>query len=490
MLLGLDLGSSSVKVCLVDAETRCVLASAQSPESEMAIHAPQPGWAEQDPEEWWKHTVIAIRKVLAACSRQASDVKAVGIGYQMHGLVVLDEDGKVLRPSIIWCDSRAVAMGVKAEKALGEVFCRENLLNAPGNFTASKLGWVRENEPRIFEKTAVFMLPGDYLAYRLSGMPCSTESGLSEGILWDFRQNKPAEKLLRYFGIGAEMAPKLVPTFGDQGHVTARVATETGLPAGIPITYRAGDQPNNAWAMRALEPGDMAGNGGTSGVVYAVSNRLKADPLNRVNNFAHVNHSAADPRIGVLLCINGAGSMYRWLRRETGTEDYPVLEAMALKVPSGADGLRVLPFGNGVERMLQNRPCGARILNLDVNRHSRAHLLRAGLEGIACAFRYGVDIMRENGLEPRVLRVGHDNLFLSAVFSQSIADLCNVRIDVVTGNGAWGAAVGAGYGAGMYRSPQEALGEVQAEKTYEPKGDSEALYASWKSHLEQALQQP
>jgi len=487
MLLGLDLGSSSVKACLVDADTRRVLASAQSPNSEMTIHAPQPGWAEQDPEEWWKHAVIAIKKVLAACGRQASDVKAVGIGYQMHGLVVLDEKGKVLRPSIIWCDSRAVAIGEKAREALGNAYCNDHLLNAPGNFTASKLGWVRENEPRIFEKTAVFMLPGDYLAYRLSGVVCSTESGLSEGILWDFKQNKPAEKLLRHFGIGGEMVPKLVPTFGDQGHITSTASTETGLPAGIPITYRAGDQPNNAWAMRAIEPGDMAGNGGTSGVVYAVSDLLRADPLNRVNNFAHVNHNATMPRIGVLLCINGAGSMYRWLRRETGTEDYPILETMATSVPAGADGLRVLPFGNGVERMLHNQPCGARVLNLDVNRHSRAHLLRAGLEGIACAFRYGVDIMRENGLEPRVLRVGPDNLFRSAVFSQSIADLCKVRIDVVDGNGAWGAAVGAGYGARWYLTPKEALGEAKAEKSYEPKSDLEAVYASWKSHLEQAI---
>ncbi|MCC6410776.1 MAG: carbohydrate kinase [Saprospiraceae bacterium] len=488
MLLGLDLGSSSIKACLVDVDTRKVLASAQSPENEMVIHAPQPGWAEQDPEEWWKHTVLAIRNVLAACGRQASDVKAVGIGYQMHGLVVLDKQGKVLRPSIIWCDSRAVDVGDDIYRALGENYCREHLLNAPGNFTASKLHWVDIYESEVYEKTAVFMLPGDYLAYRLTGLAGTTQSGLSEGILWDFKNHALPEKMLSLLGINPDIIPIIFPTFGIQGLVTKTAATETGLPEGIPITYRAGDQPNNAWAMRALEPGDMAGNGGTSGVVYAVSDQLRADPLNRVNNFAHVNHSAQDPRIGVLLCINGAGSMYRWLRRETGTEDYPVLENMAAKVPAGADGLRVLPFGNGVERMLQNRPCGARVLGLDVNRHSRAHLLRAGLEGIACAFRYGVDIMRENGLEPRVLRVGPDNLFRSAVFSQSIADLCKVRIDVVAGNGAWGAAVGAGYGAYIYHSHQEALGEVKAEKTYEPQDDSEALYSSWKSQLEQAIQ--
>jgi xylulokinase len=488
MLLGLDLGSSSVKACLVDADTRRVLAAAQSPDSEMPIHAPQSGWAEQDPEAWWQHAVVAVQRVLAACGRPASEVKAVGIGYQMHGLVVLDKNGAVLRPSIIWCDSRAVSIGDRAAATLGETYCNKHLLNQPGNFTASKLRWVQENEPAVFEKIAAFFLPGDYLAYRLTGYIATTRSGLSEGILWDFEKNEPAQQLLHTYGIAPNRVPDLVPTFGEQGRLTARAAAETGLPAGIPVAYRAGDQPNNAWAMRALEPGDMAGNGGTSGVVYAVSNRKQADPLNRVNNFLHVNHALApDPRIGVLLCINGAGSMYRWLRRETGIDDYPALEQLAAGVPQGADGLRVLPFGNGVERMLQNRPCGARILDLDVNRHNRAHLLRAGLEGIACAFRYGVDVLRENGLEPRVLRVGHDNLFRSSVFAQSIADLCRVRIDVVPGNGAWGAAVGAGFGAGLYGSPEEALGPLVVEKSFEPANDAEDLYLSWKKHLDHVL---
>lgn len=489
--IGYDIGSSSIKAALVAAETGQTLGVAQSPPQELAIAAPQPDWAEQDPAVWWIHLIAATQQLLASTGVPAEAIVAVGIAYQMHGLVLIDEHQEVLRPAIIWCDSRAVAIGQEAFTALGSNFCLSHLLNSPGNFTAAKLRWVQVHEPEVFARVRHFLLPGDYVAMRLSGRVSTTITGLSEAMLWDFSTHGIAQFLLDHWQLSETLVPPVVPIFGEQGRVSAAAAAATGLPAGIPITYRAGDQPNNALALGVLEPGELAGTGGTSGVVYAVLDQPIYDPLSRVNGFAHVNHQPERPRIGQLLCINGAGIQYSWLRRmvQAGALDYAAMEALASTVPVGAAGLMVHSFGNGAERMLENRQLGAQVSGLNFNRHQEGHLVRATLEGLAFAFAYGVAILQTLGVAPQKLRVGNDNLFRSAIFSETLATLLNCRIEVMETTGAAGAARGAGLGlAGG--TPVVSPQHLPLERVYHPAAAPAAYqeaYAAWCMRLNQLL---
>lgn len=489
-LLGYDIGSSSVKVALVNANNGSVLGTAQHPETEMPIAAPHPDWAEQNPEDWWKAACAATQILLANTQVRPNQIAAIGIAYQMHGLVVVDTMGKVLRPAIIWCDSRAVSIGNQAFTALGEDFCLKNYLNAPGNFTASKLRWVQENEPAIFDQIDKIMLPGDYIAYRMSDEIYTTVTGLSEGVLWDFEANEPAKRLLDYYEIPTRMLADISPVFGLQGKLTPKAAAELGLIAGIPIGYRAGDQPNNALALNVLRPGEVAATGGTSGVVYAVSERPVFDPQQRVNSFAHVNYTPETPLTGVLLCINGAGSLYRWVREQIGNSqhNYPAMEALAATVPIGSEGLSILPFGNGAERMLGNQNPGAQIFGLQFNRHEQPHLYRAALEGIAFAFVYGMQAMQEMGIPIHTMRVGNDNLFQSAVFSNTISTLMHVNIEMLETTGAIGAAKAAGVSIGIFNNVEEAMSQgIMPVERYRPESSNlkplEAAYLRWRGFL-------
>lgn len=473
LLLGFDIGSSSVKAALVDAGSGKTLGVAQYPEQEMLIAAPRPDWAEQDPNTWWSAACAASRQLLADTGVDARQIGGIGISYQMHGLVCLSKNGTVLRPSIIWCDSRAVDIGQQAFEALGQELCLAHLLNSPGNFTASKLRWVKENEPEIFEQIDKIMLPGDYIAYRMTGEMATTITGLSEGILWDFKHQKPASSLLEHYGIPAEMLPPIVPVIGFQGSLQKDAAEALGLPAGIPVGYRAGDQPNNALALNVLRPGEVAATGGTSGVVYAVTDQPRFDPQMRVNSFAHVNYSAEQPFTGVLLCINGAGSAYRWARQAFGFQHlgYEQLETLAATAPVGSEGLTVHPFGNGAERMLGNQNPGATLAGLQFNRHEPAHFFRAVLEGIAFSFAYGIGVMREIGVPIHQLRVGNDNLFQSTIFSKTIATLVGAPIEVLSTTGAVGAAKAAGVAAGAYSGIGAAMQGGVVVREIEPEKD-------------------
>ena len=486
-LLGYDIGSSSVKASLVDAEMGKCAASAFFPPQEAPIRSPQPGWAEQDPADWWGYLKQATAAVLAQTRCDAADIKAIGISYQMHGLVCVDKDQQVLRPSIIWCDSRAVPYGQRAFEALGEDWCLQHLLNSPGNFTAAKLAWVKENEPAVYEKIAKIMLPGDYIAMRLTGEAATTVSGLSEGIFWDFVENQPSKRLLDYFGFDASVLSPLVPTFGEQGRLTAAAARELGLAAGTPVTYRAGDQPNNALSLNVLNPGEIASTAGTSGVVYGVIGQVAHDPLSRVNPFAHVNHTADAPRLGVLLCINGTGILNAWMRRFVAQEgvSYAAMNALAAEVPIGSDGISILPFGNGAERMLENRDMGCSIHGVNFNRHDRRHLLRAAQEGIVFSFQYGIEIMQQMGLRVDRIHAGKANMFLSPLFRETLAGVSGATIELYDTDGSVGAARGAGIGAGIYRSAAEAFSTLERLDVVEPARQAEyrAAYEQWKSYL-------
>lgn len=489
LLLGFDIGSSSVKVSAIEAESGKCLASAFSPKKEMEINAIKPGWAEQSPSLWWDHLKKALHEVLAKKEVNKSDIKAIGISYQMHGLVVTDKKTNVLRPSIIWCDSRAVNIGNKAFSEIGENTCLENLLNSPGNFTASKLKWVKENEPGIYENTAKIMLPGDYIAYRLTGEAVTTISGVSEGIFWDFKKNELAGFLFDHLNLDKSLIPDIVPTFSDQGTLLPKVADELGLPPGVKVTYRAGDQPNNAFSLNVLEPGEIAATAGTSGVVYGVSEQIKYDPESRVNTFAHVNHTEDKNRLGVLLCVNGTGILYSWLKKNLGfgDENYGDLNKVAAKIPIGSNGLTILPFGNGAERMLLNKETGCSMHGIDFNRHSRADIIRAAQEGIAFAFKYGMDIMKKTGIETRMIRAGKANMFLSEIFRNTLSAITDATIELYDTDGSRGAAIGAGVGVGAYANFAEAFHSLQKLDVIIPDHTStkncEDAYQRWLSAL-------
>lgn len=488
-LLGYDIGSSSVKCSLVDAQSGVCLGTAFAPKSEAPIKAVNPGWAEQNPEDWWSYLKAATADVMSQCNIDVKDIAAIGISYQMHGLVCVDKDQNVLRPAIIWCDSRAVGIGEEAFSELGRSQCLTHLLNTPGNFTASKLAWVKRNEPEIFEKIAHIMLPGDYIAMRLTGEICTTVSGLSEGMFWDFQNGDVANFLLDYYGIPRSFIPEIKPTFAEQGRLTEAVAKELGLAAGIPVTYRAGDQPNNALSLNVFEPGEIASTAGTSGVVYGVNGEISFDPKSRVNTFAHVNHQKGNNRLGILLCINGTGILNAWMKRNIMLEglSYADMNDIAAQAPIGSKGVSVMPFGNGAERVLENREAGCSFHGINFNTHNRSHLLRAAQEGIVFGFKYGIEIMEDMGMPINKIHAGNANMFLSPLFRDTLAGVTGATIELYDTDGSIGAAKGAGMGAGIYKDHNEAFASLQKMKVIEPKAaDMPAYneaYQLWKSHI-------
>lgn len=492
-LLGFDVGSSSVKASLVDSDSGVCVASAFYPEKEAPIIAVKSGWAEQDPQMWWDNAKLSLKKVMADSSVKGEDIKAIGISYQMHGLVCVDKNQNVLRPSIIWCDSRAVPYGEKAFENIGPKECLGHLLNSPGNFTASKLAWVKENEPQLFEKIYKIMLPGDYIAMKLSGTINTTISGLSEGMLWDFKNKKVAKFLLDYFGFDESLIADIVPTFSVQSEVSEAAANELGLKAGTPISYRAGDQPNNALSLNVFNPGEIASTAGTSGVVYGVLGEANYDIKSRVNTFAHVNYQKDMERLGVLLCINGTGILNAWMRRNVAPEgiSYSDMNDMMVSVPVGSDGITIIPFGNGAERVLENKEIGCSIHGVNFNKHGKAHLMRAAQEGIVFSFCYGMEVMQQMGMDIHKIHAGKANMFLSELFRNTLAGVSGATIELYETDGSVGAAKGAGMGCGIYKDHDEAFATLKKLAVIEPdeKRRAEYLqaYSLWKETLLQQI---
>ena len=492
-LLGLDVGSSSVKASLVNADSGACVASAFYPEKEAPIKAVKAGWAEQDPQMWWDNAKLSLQKVMSDASVKGEDVKAIGISYQMHGLVCVDKDMNVLRPSIIWCDSRAVPYGEKALESIGRDVCLSRLLNSPGNFTAAKLAWVKENEPDVYECIYKIMLPGDYIAMKLSGVINTTISGLSEGMFWDFKNKEVAGFLLDYFGFDKSLIADIVPTFSVQSEVCAAAAAELGLKEGTPISYRAGDQPNNALSLNVFNPGEIASTAGTSGVVYGVLGDVNYDDRSRVNTFAHVNYTDELDRLGVLLCINGTGILNAWVRRNVAPEgiSYSDMNEMTASVPIGGDGVTIIPFGNGAERVLENREIGCSIHGLNFNKHGKAHIMRAAQEGIVFSFCYGMEVMQQMGMDIKKIHAGRANMFLSDIFRNTLAGVSGATIELYETDGSVGAAKGAGMGCGIYKDNNEAFATLKKLSVIEPdesrRGEYLEAYASWKETLQKLI---
>mgnify|MGYP005672856971 FL=1 len=488
--LGLDIGSSSVKAAIVDAKSGKSILSVHEPKNEMSISSLNNDWAEQNPEMWWEYTCNAIKRVCEESKVDSKKVISIGISYQMHGLVVVDKEGKPLRDSIIWCDSRAVEIGAKAFNELGQDKCMSKLLNSPGNFTASKLKWVRDNEPEVYEKIYKYMLPGDFIAYKLTGEINTTRNGLAEGILWDYKNNTPANWLLEHYGIDKKLTPELVDNFTNQGLTNSKSSNETGLNIGVPITYRAGDQPNNALSLNVFDDGEVAASGGTSGVIYSITNNLSSKEPSRINHFAHVNYSDKNKSVGKLLCINGAGIQYRWLRNHSVEDSYEKMNEMASKISVGSDGISVIPFGNGAERMLNNKNIGTHLCNINLNKHTHGHLYRSSLEGIAFSFMYGMEILKKDNASINVIRAGNDNLFRSKIFANTVSTLIGHEIEIYNTTGAFGAARASGVmnnDLSFFRQKITKNDHVMTFMPLKNKSEYEDAYLRWKRDLEGVL---
>jgi xylulokinase len=492
MFLGIDLGSSSIKLSLFDGQQGKVIASVTHPKQELEINAPEPGWAEQDPEIWWSNFRTGYSELIKTSGTDPKKIKAIGISYQMHGLVIVDENQKVLRPSIIWCDSRAVGIGNKAFDALGHDYSLSHLLNSPGNFTASKLAWVKENEPEVFEKVHKFMLPGDFIAMKLSGQITTTETGLSEGVFWDFEEKAVSKKLLTEMGISSDLIAETVPAIGAKLPVEKLIADELGMTDDVVITYRGGDQPNNAFSLNVLEPGEIASTAGTSGVIYAVTDKNAHDMKSRINTFLHVNNTEEDPRNGILICINGTGILYTWLKKVlnsgNGNIDYIQMNEMVDSVAPGSEGLLCLPFGNGAERIFENKIVGSHLLNMDFNRHNTSHILRASLEGIVYALNLGFEMLADLDVTRETIRAGHANLFLSKSFREIFTNVTGLPLELYDTDGAAGAARGAALGSGFYSTPEEAFSNLERISVIEPDPELTKkysdLFAEWQDTIE------
>lgn len=492
LFLGIDIGSSSVKTALFDADQGKAIGKATFPKTEQPIEAPQPGWAEQDPETWWNNFKKGYHQIITEHSINPKEISAIGITYQMHGLVVIDEQQNVLRKSIIWCDSRAVDIGSEAFTGIGEEQCLQSLLNSPGNFTASKLSWVKQHQPELYGKVHKFMLPGDYFALKLSGRATTTATGLSEGVFWNFPEERVSDEVLDYFGFSSDMVSDIVPAIGEQVSVSDAMADELGLNPGVKVTYRAGDQPNNAFSLNVLEPGQIAATAGTSGVIYAVSDKDVYDPQSRINTFMHVNNQPGRKRNGILICVNGTGILYSWLKHflNTGSEGitYSSMNEIAREAPIGSEGVQFYPFGNGAERILENQLLNANLMNLDFNRHQSPHIIRAAMEGITYALNLGFDILKNNDVAYDTIRAGHANLFLSPTFRSIFANVTESVVELYDTDGSVGAARGAALGAGFYHSPEEAFASLQRVDRTEPQqvmiDQYKEFYASWKEKLD------
>ena len=487
--LGLDIGTSFIKAALTECSSGNVVNVVSQPSSEQKIKVFKDGWAEQDPEIWWKNTCLAIKNLISLTNINPSLISRIGISYQMHGLVLLDDNGNLIRDSIIWCDDRAVSVGKKAFIELGKEKCIDQLLNSPANFTASKLKWVKNNEKELYNRVYKFMLPGDYIAYRFSGKMTTTNMGLSEAIFWDFKKNKIADFLLKHYEIDNSLIPEIVSNFGFQCKLNKKGSSECGLVENIPIYYRAGDQPNNALSLNVLKPGEVAATAGTSGVLFAVTDNKKTNENERINNFLHVEVDNSTS-IGKLLCINGAGIQYAKLKNKLNIESYEEMNKLSLKVGVGSEELTYLPFGNGSERMLNNINVGSSMFNFDKRVHNNAHLIRATLEGIAFAFVYGMQILIKDGVKPSVVRAGNDNLFKSNVFGNTVSTLINTEIEIYDTTGAVGAARAVDLNNRNFNEFGKNIIENDFLKTFSPQSnlsDYKVAYDLWVEKLKLTL---
>ena len=452
--LGIDVGTGGTRAVLVDASGKVVA-------SESAEHAPFrstfAGWAEQDPEDWWRAAQQAIRAVLHAANCPAGDVRAIGLTGQMHGAVLLDSQGAVLRPSLIWCDTRSAPQCEWLDATLGRERIIELTCNpALPNFTLTKILWVREHEPEVFARIAHILCPKDYVRYRLSGRYAMDVQEASGTLLLDVTHRRWSTEMAEACGIPMKWLPELFESAEVCAEVSQQAAAATGLLAGTPIVAGAGDQGAGAVGMGILRPGSVSATIGTSGVVFAATDRPVRDPLGRLHTFCH----AVPGRWHVMGVTQAAGLSLRWVRDVLGPEfgardqhaalPYEQLLTLAAQAPAGSDGVFWAPYLVG-ERTPHLDP-NARAAFVGITAaHGQAHLVRAVLEGVAYSLRDTFTLFAELDIPVRGVRLGGGGA-RGPLWRQIQADIYGrpVEILVAEEGAAYGAALLAGVGAGQW----------------------------------------
>ena len=470
-LLGFDVGSSSVKASLVNADSGKCVATAFFPEKEAPIMAVKAGWAEQDPQMWWDNAKLSLKKIMVEAGATAEEIKAIGISYQMHGLVCVDKNLKALRPSIIWCDSRAVPYGEKAFKDLGADQCLSHLLNSPGNFTAAKLAWVKENEPENFKKIKKIMLPKDYLAYKLSGTFCTDYSDASGMLLLDVKNRKWSKEMCDICGITEDMLPKLFDSFEKVGELKHDLAAELGLRDGVVIAAGAGDN-----AAAAVGTGTVGNNKcnislGTSGTIFMSSDSFAVDSNNALHSFDH-----ADGHFHLMGCMLSAASCNKWWMDEIlKTKDYADEQKGIDKL--GENHVFFLPYLMG-ERSPWNNPNARATFTGITMDTTREDMTQAVLEGVAFATRDMYEVAKSIGVAPKRTMICGGGA-KSPLWRRMIANILNVEVDVPSceeGPGMGGAML-AMVACGAYKSVEEAAAAiVKVDKTEKPDPELVAKY--------------
>ncbi len=469
--IGIDSSTTATKALLMDADG--VVAGVGV--SSYGYETPRPLWSEQQPGLWWTATVNSIRQVLAETGVQPASVAGIGLTGQMHGLVLLDETGAVLRPAILWNDQRTGAECDEMRALIG----KQRLIAITGNdaltgFTAPKILWVKHNEPEIYGRIAHILLPKDYVRYRLTGVFATDKAGGAGTQLFDVRQRDWSDEVVTALGINPSWLPPTFEGTAVTGHLSAAAAAATGLPAGIPVMGGGGDQAANAVGTGAVVDGIVALSLGTSGVVFASSDTPIIEPDGRLHAFCH----AAPGKwhlMGVML--SAAGSL-RWFRDAlaAGTE-FDMLVAEAEAVPPGSDGLLFLPYLTGERTPHPDPLARGAFVGLTV-RHTRAHLTRAVLEGVAFGLRDSFELMKGAGLaDVTQVRVSGGGT-RSPLWRQILADV--LQAEMVTINTAEGAAYGAALlaavGAGAFASVPDACRQVIAVTGRTAVGPDTAVY--------------
>jgi len=479
-VLGIDISTTASKALLID-EQGAVVAVASTPHD---LSSPQPLWSEQDPEQWWSAIQTSIRQVLQTAKVEASTIVGIGLTGQMHGLVMLGAEGQVLRPALLWNDGRA---GAECE-AIREKLGLARLVALTGNdafagFTAPKLLWVREHEPEVYAQTAQILLPKDYVRYRLTGTYATDKAGAGGTLLLDLKQRDWSDEVLDALGIPANWLP---PTFEGPaitGHVTEAVAAATGLAAGTPVVGGGGDQAAQAVGVGAVQPDVWGLTLGTSGVVFAPSATPTTEANGRVHAFPHAVPGQWH-LMGVML--SAAGSL-RWYHDTLAPDhDYDALMDEAASAPAGCDGLFFQPYLSGERTPHADPYVRGAFIGL-TTRHTRAHLTRAVLEGVAFGLRDNFRLLKEVGLPaPRQVRLSGGGA-KSPLWRQILADVLEVALVTVqtTEGAAYGAALLAGVGAGLWPSVEAACeATIKPDAVVEPGDDAMAFYnAHYERHL-------
>ncbi|HOD80027.1 MAG TPA: xylulokinase [Phycisphaerae bacterium] len=483
--LGIDIGTSGTKALVMDARAK-VLATATG---EHAISAPRPGWSEQDPANWWQATVRAVRQAIAKAGVDGRQVAGIGLSGQMHGLVILDRGGKVLRPSIIWNDQRTAREAAEIEAAVGG---KKKLIALVGNvaqtsFTLTKLLWVRRNEPKIYDKIAHMLLPKDYIRLRLTGEFVGDVSDMSGTLILDQKKRNWSKKIISTFQLDQRILPPVVESHEITGRLTADVAEQLGLSAGTPVVGGGGDQPAGAVGNGVVVEGLTSATMGTSGVVYVHSSGYRTDPQSRVGTFC----SCVQDEYCLFGCILSAGGSFQWFRNTLGQAEvkqakkqrcdpYELLTAQAAAAPAGCEGVFWLPYLTG-ERTPHGDPYARACWIGMHSRTTRNELVRSVMEGATFGMNDAVTLLRELGLSIRQIRLSGGGA-RSEFWRQLQADIYNatcVTINAEEGP-AYGVALLAAAGTGRFKNVREACkAGISITRTIKPDAKSRKLYAQY-----------